>query len=143
MRYIGIDFGAKRIGIALSDESGTLAFPHSVLINNRTLFSKVGEIIEEKKVEVVVIGESKDFSGKDNPIAEKAEAFKRALEKLTLKKVIYEPEFLTSAQAGRKQARRPRGSRGTRLRAERRRANEMLDASAAAIILQSYLDRTS
>ena len=68
-------------------------------------------------------------------------SMKNGLEKLTHKKVEYEPEFLTSVQAGRRKGRRQDGSRGTGARAESRRENEMLDASAAAIILQSYLDR--
>lgn len=141
MRYLGIDFGSKRVGLALSDESGTLAFPYSVLKNDKELLSEVGRIVKEQKVKLVVMGESKDFQGKDNAIAKEAEEFKGELEKATRKRVVYEPEFLTSVQAGRRQGRRQEGSRGTGERAEQRRKNEMLDASAAAIILQSYLDR--
>ncbi len=143
MRYLGIDFGSKRVGLALSDESGTLAFPHSVIKNDNTLLVQIGNIVKEQKVGLIVIGESKDFKGEDNPIAEQAESFKKALETSTRVKVEYEPEFLTSVQAERKQSRRPHGSRGSGLRAEHRRRNEMLDASAAAIILQSFLDRKS
>ncbi|MDO8623746.1 MAG: Holliday junction resolvase RuvX [bacterium] len=141
MRYLGIDFGSKRVGLALSDESCTLAFPYKVLTHDRGLLAAVDEVIRDQKVKLVVMGESKDFSGKDNPIASLADEFKKALEKLTHKKVEYEQEFLTSVQAGRPQGRRQDGSRGTGARAEQRKTNEMLDASAAAIILQSYLDR--
>lgn len=141
MRYLGIDFGAKRVGLALSDESGTLAFPYSVLKNDKTLLAEVERIVKEQKVKLVVLGESKDFKGQENPIAKQAEEFKRALEKATRKKVEYEPEFLTSVQAARWYSRRPEASRGSGTRAESRRGNEMLDASAAAIILQNYLDR--
>ncbi len=141
MRYLGIDFGSKRVGLALSDESATLAFPHSVLKNDKALIFEIGRIMKEQKVTGVVIGESKDFSGKNNSIAKSAEDFKNALEKLTGIETIYEPEFLTSVQAGRRQSRRPEESRGSGLRAQQRKGNEMLDASAAAIILQSYLDR--
>ena len=137
MRYLGIDFGSKRVGLALSDESGTLAFPYSVLQNDETLLPEMERIVKEQKVKLVIMGESKDFNGKENPIAAKAEEFKRAVEKLTRKKVEYEPECLTSVQAGRNYARRPESSRG----ATPQRENNMLDASAAAIILQSYLDR--
>jgi len=141
MRYLGIDFGSKRVGLALSDESGTLAFPYLVLTNDKELLSEIDRIVKEQKVKLIVIGESKDFSGKDNPIAKAAEEFKKAVEKLTRKKVEYEPEFMTSVQAGRPQGRRQDGSRGTGARAQERKENTMLDASAAAIILQSYLDR--
>ena len=143
MRYLGIDFGARRVGLALSDESGTLAFPHSVLINNKQLLSNVKGIVQEQKVEIIVLGESKDFKWEGNPIAAKADRFKKALEAVTRKQVAYEPEFLTSVQAGQKLSRRPDGIRGSRLRARRRKTNTMLDASAAAIILQSFLDHKS
>lgn len=141
MRYLGIDFGSKRVGLALSDEEGRLAFPYSVLKNDTTLLSEVGRTVQEQKVGLIILGESKDFNGKDNPIAKQAAEFKKALEKATHKKIEYEPEFLTSVQAGRRYARRPEVSRGSGARAESRRENDMLDASAAAIILQSYLDR--
>ncbi len=140
MRYLGIDFGSKRVGVALSDESGTLAFPHRVFLNDVTLLSEIETIVKEQKVKLVVMGESKDFKGKANPIAKKAEEFRKILEKHTHKKVVYELEFLTSIQATRKHSRRSDGSRGTGQRARDRKPNDMLDASAAAIILQSYLD---
>ncbi|HBV01252.1 MAG TPA: Holliday junction resolvase RuvX [Candidatus Taylorbacteria bacterium] len=143
MRYLGIDFGSKRVGLALSDESGTLAFPHSVLINDKQLLSKIEGIVQEQKVEIIVLGESKDFKGEGNPIATQANEFKKALETLTQKQVAYEPEFLTSVQAGQKHSRRPDGIRGSGLRARHRKTNTMLDASAAAIILQSFFDHKS
>jgi putative holliday junction resolvase len=124
MRYLGIDFGSKRVGLALSDEEGRLAFPYVVLKNDRTLLSEVERVCKEQKVRALVIGESKDFNGKDNPIAKKIAEFKTAIEKLTRKRAEYEPEFLTSVQAARWQGK-----------------TDKLDASAAAIILQSYLDR--
>lgn len=141
MRYLGIDFGSKRVGLALSDESGTLAFPYVVLPNDKTLLEEVSRIITDQKVKLVVMGESKDFSGKDNAIATPAETFKQALEERAHKKVEYELEFLTSVQAGRNYSRRTKESRGSGARAANRKTNEMLDASAAAIILQSFLDR--
>ena len=82
MRYLGIDFGSKRVGLALSDESGTLAFPYSVLLNDKTLLAEMERIVKEQKVKLMIMGESKDFNGKDNPIAGKAEEFKKALEKV-------------------------------------------------------------
>lgn len=141
MRYIGIDYGTKRVGVALSDESGRLAFPHSVLKSDKTLLSKIENITKEQKVGIVVLGESKDFKGKDNLVSAKIAEFKKELEDKTGRKVEYEPEFLTSVQAARWQLRRPEASRGSGIRSKNWRANDMLDASAAAIILQSYLDR--
>ncbi|TSC84501.1 MAG: putative holliday junction resolvase [Parcubacteria group bacterium Gr01-1014_17] len=124
MRYLGIDYGAKRVGMALSDEGGKVAFPHSVLKNDASLLKDVARIVEEQKVELVVIGESKDLEGKENRIARSAARFKKELEAALGKKVEYEPEFWSSMQAERWQGK-----------------TDKLDASAAAIILQSFLDK--
>lgn len=123
MRYLGIDFGEKRIGIALSDEEGKIAFPQAVLANNSDLLRNIVDLCMKNSVDIVVMGESRDFHGKINDIMWKIEGFRKQLETMGLK-VIFEPEFLTSVQA-------------SRITGE----NEMLDASAAAIILQSYLDK--
>lgn len=124
MRYLGIDFGKKRVGLALSDESGTLAFPHSVLPNNKKLVAEVVRIAREQKVQAIIVGESKNLDGKDNKIMKDIEPFAEALHKETKLTVHLEPEFWSSVQAERWQGK-----------------TYKLDASAAAIILQSYLDR--
>ncbi|MDO8564677.1 MAG: Holliday junction resolvase RuvX [bacterium] len=141
MRYLGIDYGKKRIGLAISDEEAKIAFPHSVLANNKEMLETIVSVVTANKIKTAVLGESKDFKGKDNPIMKDIQQFKAELEKCCKLSIVFEPEFLTSVQAARRHPRRPDGSRGSGLRAERRRPNEMLDASAAAIILQSYLDR--
>lgn len=123
MRYLGIDFGEKRVGIALSDEDGKFAFPQIVLENNSDLLRNIIDLCMKNSVETVVMGESRDFHGKINEIMWKIEGFRKQLE-ATGMKVIYEPEFMTSVQA-------------SRITGE----NDMLDASAAAIILQSYIDK--
>lgn len=124
MRYAGIDFGSKRVGVALSDETNTLAIPKTVLPNGPELLDGLKKLFAENRVTEAVVGESRDYSGKDNPIMEKIRVFAERLEKECGVRVLYEPEFMTSAQAGRLQG-----------------EGEMLDASAAAIILQSYLDK--
>lgn len=124
MKYLGIDYGAKRIGLALSDDGGTMAFPYSVITNTPTFFDELKTIIKEHEVTYIVVGESFDYSGKPNPVMRKIKEFAHKLEKVTSIAVEYEPEFLTSAQA-----RRIQGDSHT------------LDASAAAIILQSFLDK--
>ena len=124
MRYLGIDFGKKRVGVAISDESNRLAFPLSVLPNDKTLLGAIQEIIKIEKIEQIVIGESKDFQGKPNKIMGEIEKFAKILKEKTQLVIVFEPEFMTSVQAEQLQGK-----------------NEMHDASAAAIILQSYLDR--
>lgn len=124
MRYIGIDYGKKRVGIAVSDENGEFGLPHSVLQNDRKILEKITEICEEKKVGEVVIGESRDFSGAENPVMGDIRKFAAELEKTVKLPIHFEPEFLTSAEA-------------KRIIGE----NDMLDASAAALILKSYIDK--
>ena len=123
-KYLGIDFGSKRIGLAVSDELGNLAFPYRVLPNGADLIEKIMEIIRKENIKSVVMGESKDFKGEANKIMVEIDKFKKEFESKSKLTVIFEPEFLTSVQAEQIQGK-----------------NEMQDASAAAIILQSYLDR--
>jgi putative Holliday junction resolvase len=124
MRYMGIDYGTKRIGIALSDESNTFALPLKVLENSKKIIDDLNEIICEHSVTHVVMGESKNFKGEDNKVMADIRTLKEKIENNLKLPVILEPEFLTSHQAAHFQGQ-----------------HDMLDASAAALILQSYLDR--
>jgi putative Holliday junction resolvase len=124
MKYLGVDFGEKRVGIALSDEDGKFAFPTAVLANDQDLMKHIVDLCMKNNVEMVVMGESRNFQGQINTIMWKIEGFKKQLETIGFK-VVFEPEFMTSTQA-------------SQITGE----NKMLDASAAAIILQAYLNRT-
>ena len=124
MRFLGIDYGTKRIGLALSDEEANFSFPHDVWANDKSFFQKITDFIKEKSVGAIVIGESLDFKQQNNPIMEDISALKERIEKEMKLPVYLEPEFFTSAEARRLQGK-----------------HEKTDASAAAIILQSYLDK--
>jgi putative Holliday junction resolvase len=123
MTLLGIDYGAKKVGVAVSDERETIAFPLSVLSNDSNLIETITSLAQAKGVSGIVIGESKNFSMKDNPIMEHIRDFAEAVKKRSGLPISFEPEFLTSAQAGR-------GS-----------TEEARDAGAAALILQSFLDK--
>lgn len=123
MKYLGIDYGAKNVGVAISDEQLKFAFPLVVLQNSEELVEDIGKICTENNIEAIVVGESKDFSQKDNQIMKEITPFVKALES-DLKVTVYmHPEFMTSQEAERIQGK-----------------NSMHDASAAALILKSYLD---
>lgn len=126
MRYLGIDYGSGKVGLALSDEAGTMGFPRETYSNDAKLLERVHTVITTEKVGTVVIGESRDFAGNDNPIANEARAFGAKLEALGVP-VVYEPEMLTTQEARRL----PEGER----------THGAVDASAAALILTSYLSR--
>ena len=122
MRYLGIDYGSKRTGVAFSDASGKIAFPHKVLLTDKKLVSEIKKICDEKKISVIVLGQSLNYKGVPNPIQTQIANFKLQIEKFTGLNVLYQQEFLTSKQA------------------ERSTAKASADSSAAALILQSYLD---
>jgi len=124
MRFLGIDYGTKRVGLALSDDNGRLAFPRSILKNTKDLAPEVKKICVEENISGIVIGESLDFHGRPNPLMKDIGIFMESLKKETDIPMFLEPEFLTSHQAQKIQGK-----------------NELLDASAAAIILQSFLDK--
>ncbi len=123
MRLLGIDYGSKRIGIALSDLGRQFAMPFSVINNSKNHLQEIIKIAQEKDIKEIVIGESKNYKGEANTILPESLNFKMDLEKEGFT-VHLEPEFMTSANAERFQGK-----------------NDMLDASAAALILQSFLDK--
>ena len=121
---LGIDYGTKRVGTALSKVGASLAFAHDVLLNTKTLVEDVVKLCNEYDVEIIVIGESRNLKGEKNPLMKDIEAFVQKLKEHVSTPIVYEPEFFTSVQAARFQG-----------------EHEKLDASAAAIILQSFIDR--
>lgn len=123
MRYLGIDFGTKRVGLSLSDDQGNVAFPLSVIENSNHLVEDVISVCLDKKVESIVVGDSKDFSMKDNQVMKYVNIFVTDLKEKVDLPIFFHPEFLTSLEAEQIQGK-----------------NDMLDASAATIMLQSYLD---
>ena len=123
MKYLGVDYGKKKVGIALSDDSESFAFPLAVLDNSEKLLSEIEIICKKNKVEEIVMGESKDFLQRENEIMKDIVEFIKDLKKNLNLPVHLHPEFMTSIEAERLQGK-----------------NEMHDASAAALILKSYLD---
>ncbi len=121
-KIIGIDVGTKKVGIAISNEDQTLAFPVDV-IDFSVVRKFIKDLAEKESVQRIVVGESTRLDMTDNPVMEHIRAFAGKLEKDGLE-VVYENEFMTSMQASRIQG-----------------YNKKQDASAAAIILQSYLDK--
>lgn len=126
MKFLGIDYGTKRVGLAVSDESESMAFPLSVIPNDEHLIDVLEALILERSIGTVVLGESKDYRGKDNPIMPAIRDLADRLAEKCNVEVRYEPEFLTSEEAKRIQG-----------------GGTELDASAAAIILQSFLEKRS
>lgn len=142
MRYLGIDYGTKRIGLSLSDIEGKMAFPHKVILAEDDALAVILSLCKAEGVGEIVMGESKNFSGEDNPVMKKIQLFKIALEKISGLKIHLEPEFMTSSQvevSTQKDFSENRKSGQDTRRPKSK--NEMLDASSATLILQSFLDK--
>jgi putative Holliday junction resolvase len=133
MRYLGIDYGSKKVGIALSDEAGTMGFPHAILANTPKLIDELCALIAKEDVGAVVMGESRTLSGGENPVATEARALGSLITERAGLPVFYESEVFTSAEARRAPAKQVKS------RSPKRKEN--VDASAAALILTSYLSR--
>ncbi len=122
MKLMALDFGTKRVGIASTDESGEFALPRVVLPNDETLLDKTLEFIAKEGVEKVVMGDSRNFQGAPNQIMQEVEEFKKKLEDRGVK-VILHPEIMTTVEARHLQGQ-----------------SDLTDASAAALILKSFID---
>lgn len=133
MRYLGVDYGSSKIGLALSDEEGRMGFPHSIVQNTPRLIDELSALIAKENVGAVVIGESRTLSGGENPIAKVARAFGELLAARTGVPVFYESEVFTSAEARR--------APGKVEKTRAPKARGAVDASAAALILTGYLSR--
>ena len=139
MRALGIDYGLKRIGLALSDASGTLATPLAVLARPagepatvRLVSAEVARLAaEDDGLHTVVVGWPRRLDGSPNDQTPRVEAFARALGATTAVPVVLQDERLTSHEADERLATRER---------DWRKRKQKLDAVAAAILLQDFLD---
>jgi len=135
MRYLGLDLGTKTLGVAVSDITGTIATSLTILRHeddHEYLIEELKKIIDEKKVETIVLGLPKNMN---NTIGERGEmvlSFKEKLESSISLPVILEDERLTTKLA-----------ENILITADvsRKKRKKVIDKMAANIILQSYLDR--
>jgi putative Holliday junction resolvase len=136
MKYLGIDYGSKRVGIALSDDNGMMAFPKITLSNDLSLIQSIHAMCKKEEISAIVIGESHDLSGKPNKIMGSIEEFKRNLEAEIDTPIYFQKEFMTTVEA--------RGREGKEMNNARKISQDkksQVDASAAALILQRFLDK--
>jgi putative Holliday junction resolvase len=139
MRVLGIDFGARRIGLALSDATGTLATPWRMVTPRASpeeTAREIGVEVErlaagEDGLAAIVIGWPRRLDGSANEQTGRVEAFMRALASRVNVPVVLQDERLSSHEADARLAVRER---------DWRRRKARLDAAAAAVILQDYLD---
>ena len=136
MRYLGIDYGTKRVGVAVSDEMGSLAFPRAIFSNNAELIPNILKLFEEEEIGGIVLGESHTQSGQENKVMKEITVFKEKLEQETGRQVFLESEFMTSMEASRQRF-EMQSEQGRNTRSDKTK----IDDSAAALILQRFLDK--
>jgi len=134
-RTLGIDFGSKRVGLALSDRLNLIASPYKTLnyISEKELIAQLKSIVYENNIEIFVLGLPINMKGEDTIQTKKVRNFKKLLSGLGLP-VIYEDERLSSISAKNSlvlQNIKTGHHKGA------------IDRTAAAIILQQYLDKSS
>ena len=131
-RYLGIDPGERRIGVALSDPLGIIAQPHVVLDRRRrSVLDEIRAICAEYAVETIVIGLPTSLSGVEGSAAERARLLGDEVSEATGCEIVFFDERFTTVQA---EAALLEGGM------KRRRRRETIDKIAASVMLQGDLD---
>ena len=133
MRILAIDHGAKRMGVAVSDELGMIAQPLEFIPAEpfAKFLDRLKEILRKKQVELILVGMPRNMDGSYGPAALKVQEFVAVLKDAVAIPIKTLDERLTSVQAHRFL---------TEAEVHGRQRKEKVDKSAAAILLQSYLD---
>lgn len=130
-RLLGVDFGEKRVGLAVSDDLQEIAVPLSVVENNQKLFAEIEKIIKEYKIVGIIVGFPMHLDGKKSEISDLVLKFSCELRRLFGLEMAFWDERLTSSSAEK-----------MLLAADfsRKKRKQVIDKVAACYILQSALD---
>ena len=135
-RFLGIDYGTVRIGLALSDPTGILASPLPFLENQspQQVTTCLSELIQTHQIEGLVIGLPRNMDGTYGPSAQKVRGFIAQIQKSISLPITPIDERLTTAQASKQLS-------GIGL--NQKQLRKKVDSSSACLILQQYLDRNT
>lgn len=127
MRILAVDFGERRIGLATSDASGTLATPRQTLLrrDDETAASDILRFCREEEIELILFGVPRSPAGLESPFASRVRSFAAKLATRTSIPISFHEETLTSNEAARRLG---KGS-----------SPEELDPMAAAVLLEDFL----
>ncbi|HXE41885.1 MAG TPA: Holliday junction resolvase RuvX [Candidatus Baltobacteraceae bacterium] len=133
MRILALDHGTKRIGVAVSDETKTIAQPLEYILAEpfAAFLERLKKILAEKEIDLIILGMPRNMDGSYGPAAQKVEVFASALKMAITIPIKLLDERLTSKMANRILI---QGN----VRRDKRK--EKVDKMAAEILLQSYLD---
>ncbi len=134
MRYLGLDYGAKTLGVSLSDETGTIASTLKTIRYNddKELLIELDKIIKEFNIKEIVLGLPLNMNGTNSVRGAETYSFKTKIEKFLKVKVHLQDERLSTVEAEKILI-------GSHIRRSNRK--KVIDSMAAVIILQTFLDK--
>jgi putative Holliday junction resolvase len=147
MKYLGIDYGTKKIGLAVSDTNGKIAFPHSIIATSDKE-KEIEKVIVKEGIGEIVLGKSLDLKGQSNKVQEDINDFAGYIGMQFGLPVHFVKEFFSSSEArhatqNERQREKPVANphrAGKKTSGKNAVGGENVDAKAAAIILQRHLD---
>ena len=131
MRYLALDWGTVRMGAAVSDPDGKIAFPLDRFIDGQHAIGEIKKIIQELEVEKILVGLPKGMAGQDTKTTEAVQKFLAELRSQVAPSVEVFDERLSSVAAGKQLS-----AQGVKVRDQR----ELKDNLAAQMMLQQHLD---
>jgi len=132
-RYLGIDYGDARLGIAITDPLKITAYPLTLLSNNEELFDNLKDILNDYNFSKIVIGYPKNLDGSESRSTQKVREFCEKLSTITEIGIEFVDERLTTVEASKKLH---------EMGLDSRQQKDKIDMTSAVLILQSYLDRS-
>ena len=136
MRYLAIDHGQKRTGLAISDASESLVSPHAVIETQSSteLLRQIEKIIADEQIEAIVMGLPFNMDGSEGPRAKQVRQFSGLLSQKVNIPILFQDERLSSFEAE---------NLLVEMELTRKKKKKRLDAIAAAAILRAFLDEKS
>ena len=131
MRVLALDWGSVRIGAALSDEGGSIAFPLQGILDSKSAISEIKKLVDEKNVEKIIVGHPKNLNGEVGASGEKTVEFVNDLKKVVVVPIVLIDERFSSVEATNTLAEQGMNEKNQR---------QIKDNIAAQLILQQYLD---
>lgn len=132
MRYLAIDYGAKRTGLAVCDAAETIASPYGVLQGQKDLARQIGQVVASENIDAIVLGLPLNMDDSEGPQARKVRAFAKDLQSQVHVPIHFQDERLSSFGAEQKLE---------EIGLSKGKKRERLDALAAAEILEAFLER--
>ena len=135
-RILGVDYGTKRLGLAISDPLRILATSYGAVANGPDMFRQINDVLAKEQISLIVVGMPLSLSGAKTAKAHEVEAFVSTLRSKCGTEVVFWDERFTTSMAQQTLL-----AMGTRKK-ERKNRDGRVDSMAAAIMLQGFLDST-